>query len=38
VYGIDIGFDFATEEGERLMRLVYIALEKYMKPKVKTKN
>ena len=37
VYGIDIDFDLATEEAEGLMRLMYIALEKYMEPKVKKK-
>ena len=30
-YGIDITYEFATEEAERLMRIMYIALQKYLK-------
>lgn len=31
VYGIDITYEFATKEAEGLMRLMYIALQKYLK-------
>lgn len=31
VTGKDIDFDFATQEAEALMRLIHIALQKYLK-------